>query len=121
MTVRHIDRATLDELIGAAERAVLVEFTADWCPPCHALAPILDELAAEEQDRLVVAAIDVDAHPDVARRHGVMAMPTLILFVGGEAQRRVVGARSKAQLWKELELGAVPLPSVRGPAAAGLS
>jgi thioredoxin 1 len=104
MTVLEANDTTLDELIGSAELPVLVEFTAKWCPPCRTLAPVLEDLAAEERERLIVAAVDVDVNPEVTNRHGVRAMPTLVLFVDGEACRRVVGARSKSQLRRDLEL-----------------
>lgn len=104
MTVLEANDTTLDELIGSAEMPLLVEFTAKWCPPCRMLAPILEDLAAEERDRLIVATVDVDANPEVTNRHGVRSMPTLLLFVDGEARHRVVGARSKSQLRREFEL-----------------
>jgi thioredoxin 1 len=67
------------------------------------LAPILEELAADENGRLIVATVDVDSSPAVTNRHGVLATPTLLLFIDGEPRRRMVGARSKAQLRRDLE------------------
>jgi len=82
---------------------VLVEFTASWCPPCHMIAPVLAQIAADEADRLRVRAIDVDANPATTLAYQVMAMPTLALFVGGEVVARMVGARPRTAILRELE------------------
>ena len=102
MTVIDMTDATFDEVIGAADVPVLVEFSATWCGPCAALAPILHELAAEQAGRLVVGTIDIDDNLDTSRRHEVMAAPTLMVFVDGELRRRLVGARGKRHLLEEL-------------------
>lgn len=100
--VTELSDATFDEVVKAADRPVLVDFTAAWCGPCHQIAPILEELAAEQADRLQVVKIDVDANPQTTMRYDVMSMPTLILFKDGEPQRRLVGARGKRNLMEHL-------------------
>ena len=80
---------------------VLVDFWAEWCAPCRAIAPILKEIAAEKEGSLKVVKLNADDHPDVVRRLGIMSIPTLILFANGEEKVRVVGARGKEQLLKE--------------------
>ncbi|MEV4615090.1 thioredoxin [Kitasatospora sp. NPDC049258] len=95
------DRSFEQEVL-AAERPVLVEFTADWCPPCRMLAPVLAEIAREESDRFRVVQLDVDANPETQAAYGVLSMPTLMLFRGGEPVRTLVGARAKARLLREL-------------------
>jgi thioredoxin 1 len=82
---------------------VLVEFTADWCPPCKMIAPVLAQIAGDEGERLKVVAIDADTNPETMRRYGVMGMPTLILFVDGEVASQTVGARPRAAILRELE------------------
>ena len=82
---------------------VLVEFTATWCPPCRMIAPVLAQIAAEQTGRLRVVAIDVDENPQTTRTYGVMGMPTLALFIGGEIVTTVVGARPHAMIMKALE------------------
>ncbi|MER5478619.1 thioredoxin family protein [Streptomyces sp. NPDC002734] len=90
------------EVLGA-ELPVLVEFTADWCPPCRQMAPVLTALAAEEAERLKVVQLDVDTSPETTNRYGVLSMPTFMLFRGGEPLRSMVGARPKRRLLAELE------------------
>ncbi|MFI8320692.1 thioredoxin [Streptomyces sp. NPDC085529] len=90
------------EVLGA-ELPVLVKFTADWCPPCRQIAPVLGAVAQESADRLKVVELNVDRNPELAMEYGVMAMPTLMLFTGGEPVRSMVGARPKRKLLEELE------------------
>ncbi|RJL32379.1 thioredoxin [Bailinhaonella thermotolerans] len=95
---------TFDELING-DLPVLVEFGAVWCGPCRMIEPVLEEMSVEYADRLRVAKIDVDEHPEIAMRYGALSVPTLILFKDGEQIRRTVGARPKRQLLKALEGG----------------
>ncbi|MFC8716128.1 thioredoxin [Kitasatospora sp. NPDC057198] len=87
----------------AAEGPVLVEFTAEWCPPCKQLAPVLEELAQEQAGRLAVVALDVDANPETRIAYGVLSMPTLMVFKGGEPVRSMVGARAKSRLLRDID------------------
>ncbi len=93
---------SFDEEIQGATTPVLVDFWAEWCGPCKMIAPILDEIASESDGKLKVAKLNVDEAPDIARRFGVMSIPTLILFNDGEPAKRVVGAKPKAALLSEL-------------------
>ncbi len=77
---------------------VLVEFSAEWCPPCKMLAPIIHALAAQYQGKLVVGMIDSDAHPELVQRYGVMGIPTLILFQKGEPVQRIVGYQPRERV-----------------------
>ncbi|MBT3155091.1 thioredoxin fold domain-containing protein [Streptomyces sp. CHD11] len=89
------------EVIGA-ELPVLVEFTADWCPPCRQMAPVLSALAAQEEGRLKVVQLNVDANPDTTHAYKVLSMPTFIVFRDGEPLRSMVGARPRRRLLEEL-------------------
>ncbi len=97
--------STFDETISGAEKPVLVDFWAEWCGPCKMIAPVLEELATENKERLQVAKLNVDDNPNVAMRYNVMSIPTLLVFKPGESAqeaRRLVGAKSKAALLQEL-------------------
>ncbi|WUV70956.1 thioredoxin domain-containing protein [Streptomyces sp. NBC_01478] len=89
------------EVIGA-ELPVLVEFTADWCPPCRQMGPVLRALAAEEADRLKVVQVNVDRNPETTNAYKVLSMPTFMVFRGGEPVKAMVGARPKRRLLEEL-------------------
>ena len=102
MHMTELTDSTFDEFATGTDLPVLVEFGAQWCGPCKMLAPVLHELANDQDGQLRVAQIDVDENPSITRRYDVMSMPTLILFVDGREQRRLVGARSKAGLMQEI-------------------
>ncbi|MFI2645629.1 thioredoxin family protein [Streptomyces sp. NPDC018610] len=85
-----------------ADLPVLVEFTADWCPPCRQMGPVLGALAAEEGDRLKVVQLNVDRNPDTTNAYKVLSMPTFMVFRDGEPVRSMVGARPKRRLLEEL-------------------
>lgn len=95
--------ADFTERVLHADRPVLVEFWATWCPPCRQLAPILDELAADYAGRVTVAKVDMDASPRTALAYGVMAAPTMMLFRDGEVVHRAVGAMPKRRIARDLE------------------
>jgi thioredoxin 1 len=77
---------------------VLVDFWADWCGPCHMIAPVLEELSDEYQDRLRVAKVNVDENRVTQERFGIRSIPTLLLFNEGELKETVVGVQTKSQL-----------------------
>jgi thioredoxin 1 len=102
--VLEVTDETFGELVlsSSRDKAVLVDFWAEWCPPCHMLAPVLDEIAAELAGKLVVAKVNVDENPVIAGRYGILAMPTLSVFRNGEVVSQVVGARPKRRLLADL-------------------
>lgn len=97
--VTDADFAT--EVIGS-DLPVLVEFTADWCPPCRQMAPVLSALAEEEGDRLRVVQLNVDRNPATTNAYKVLSMPTFMVFRGGEPVKSMVGSRPKRRLLEEL-------------------
>jgi thioredoxin 1 len=91
------------ETVLASATPVLVDFWATWCGPCRMVAPVLDEIARERAGVLTVAKVDVDANPGTARDFQVVSIPTLILFKNGQPVKRIVGAKGKAALLRELD------------------
>jgi thioredoxin 1 len=102
MTADVTDASFADDVL-ASDLPVLVDFWAEWCPPCHRLAPVLDELAAEYAGRARIVKVDVDANPRLTRTYGILAMPTLSMFHGGELVSQVVGAQPKARLRAQID------------------
>jgi thioredoxin 1 len=95
------DDTFADEVLSSA-LPVLVDFTADWCPGCRMIAPVLAQMAAENGGQLRIVSLNVDHNPRTAAAYGVLAMPTLMLFRAGQPVCSLVGARSKKRLLREL-------------------
>ena len=95
-----LDDGTFDDAISA-EKPILVDFWAEWCGPCRVIAPVLEELAGEN-DKITIGKLNVDHHPMPAADNDVMSIPTLILFADGVEKKRIVGAAPKHRLLQEL-------------------
>jgi thioredoxin 1 len=95
-SVREITDETFDAEILQADKPVVIDFWAPWCGPCKAVEPVLADLAEQHAGRVEFAKLNIDENPVVASRYGVLAIPTAILFDGGEARETVVGARSRS-------------------------
>jgi len=97
-----LTQATFDEVINASDVPVIVEFWADWCPPCKVLAPVLDGIVADHGDRLALYKVDTEEHPELVSRFAVGSVPTTLVFDQGVLVKRMVGARGRGQLLEEL-------------------
>ena len=100
----HVTTSTFDTEVIASEQPVIVDFWAEWCGPCHAVAPVLDQIANERSSELKLVKVNIDEEPDLARQYGVMSIPTIILFKAGEPTAAAVGAQPKKMLEKSLGL-----------------
>jgi thioredoxin 1 len=101
-SAKAVTDATFEAEVVKAEQPVLVDFWAEWCQPCKMLSPIVEQVADEQAGKLTVAKVDVDENGDSAQRFGVMSIPTLILFKGGQPVERLVGYMPKDQLVRKL-------------------
>ncbi|RLA20781.1 MAG: thiol reductase thioredoxin [Gammaproteobacteria bacterium] len=97
-SIVYISDASFDQDVLSSDKAVLVDFWAEWCGPCKMIAPILDDIASEYEGKLTVAKLNIDENPATPPRYGVRGIPTLMLFKNGEVEATKVGAVSKSQL-----------------------
>jgi thioredoxin len=103
----EVSDASFSADVLSSNKPVLVDFWATWCGPCKMVAPVLEEIASERGEQLTVAKLDVDANPETAQNFQVVSIPTMILFKDGQPVKRIVGAKGKAALLRELS-DAVP-------------
>ncbi|HEY1639386.1 MAG TPA: thioredoxin [Streptosporangiaceae bacterium] len=99
--VKVVTDETFEADVLGGPRPVLVECWAEWCGPCRQVGPVLDAIAAEHAGQLDVVKLNVDENPRTAQQYGILAVPTITLFSGGQLVRQVVGAKSKAALLRE--------------------
>jgi thioredoxin 1 len=103
MTPLHLTDANFKKEVLESSLPVLVDFWAPWCGPCRMIAPIIDEMAKEYANKLVVGKVNVDDSPRVATQYAVMSIPTIIFFKNGKVMEQIVGALNKVELKRKIE------------------
>ena len=99
----HLTQQNFDETLAESPGLLMVDFWAEWCGPCRAIAPVLDELARAAAGRVTLAKVNVDENPGLAARYGVRSIPTILFVKDGKVVDEVVGAVPKTQLQKKLD------------------
>lgn len=99
----HVTEQTFEREVLNTRLPVLVDFWAAWCGPCRMVAPIVEDLAREYEGQMKVGKVDVDENPEIANRYGVQSIPTLLVFVGGQPFRRIVGYAPNAEVKRAID------------------
>lgn len=98
MKAPEVDATTFDKLLRSGNQPVLVDFHAEWCGPCKMMGPIIDEVAESREGSAIVAKLNIDRAPEIARRYNITGIPTLIVFKNGQPVETARGVQSKAAL-----------------------
>ncbi|MEV7010207.1 thioredoxin [Streptosporangium sp. NPDC051022] len=101
--IKNVTDASFDADVLKSDKPVIVDFWAEWCGPCRQVAPILEEIANEQADKLTIVKLNVDENPSTAGTYGVLQIPTLNVYKNGEVVKQIIGAKPKAMLLRELE------------------
>ncbi|HEX6470363.1 MAG TPA: thioredoxin [Streptosporangiaceae bacterium] len=100
--IKAVTDADFEGEVLKSDKPVLVDFWAEWCGPCRQVAPILEEIAEENADKIRIVKLNVDENPNVPREYGILQIPTMNVYSGGEVVRQIIGAKPKAAMLREL-------------------
>jgi thioredoxin 1 len=103
-----VTEQTFEQEVLASEQPVLVDFWAEWCGPCHAIAPVLEKIADERTEELTLVKVNIDEEQGLAMRYGIQSIPTVVLFKDGQPAAAAIGAQPKGALERSLGLAEVP-------------
>jgi thioredoxin 1 len=99
-----VTESSFETEVLQSEKPVIVDFWAEWCGPCHAVSPILDKIAEERSDEVRLVKVNIDEEPSLAQRYGIVSIPTIVLFKGGEPAAAAIGAQPKGAIERSLGL-----------------
>ncbi|MGH3389754.1 MAG: thioredoxin [Actinomadura sp.] len=100
--MKAVTDADFDTEVLKSDKPVLVDFWAEWCAPCRMIAPVLEEIASEHGDKISIVKLNIDENPQVPSKYGIMQIPTLNVYSGGEVVKQITGAKPKAAMLREL-------------------
>ena len=103
-TVREVDTKEFDQVVSTSAIPVVADFWAPWCGPCRMVGPVLEKLAADHADKVSVVKVNVDQNQELAARFGIMSIPTVMMFSGGQVKSQLIGARQQKDYEKEFGL-----------------
>jgi thioredoxin 1 len=101
-TTKVVTDQTFEAEVLQNDKPVIVEYWAEWCGPCRMVAPVLEEIASEYGEKIDVVKLNIDENPNISQKYGIMAIPTMNVFSGGQVAKQIVGAKPKSALLREL-------------------